>query len=77
MSDHSVMERLATKLAAADLDDEEAALLLSLLQGGGDVEGFARRSPERVIEYQDGTDLFLKGPRTKDRWIDVLNIDWG
>jgi hypothetical protein len=77
MPDHSVMERLATKLAAADLDDEEAALLLSLLQGGADVEGFARRSPERVIEYQDGNDLFLKGPRTQQRWIQVLSTDRG
>ena len=77
MADSSVTERLAEKLAAADLDDQEAALLLSLLQGGADVEGFARRSPEKVIRYQDGDDLFAKNPRTTSKWIDVLNVDWG
>ena len=75
MTEQNVTDRLAAKLAAADLDDQEASLLVQLLSGGSEVEGFGQQPQLRVIEYQDGTDLFAN-PGTHSKWIDVLNHDW-
>ena len=67
MTQRTPMERLADKLAAADLDDEETALLISLLAGSNDeVAGY--RFTASATE--------LPGTSHK-RWIDVLSIDWG
>jgi hypothetical protein len=77
MSDETVVAGLAEKLHAANLDDAQRALLLSLITGdtGDEVEGFSFR-PLGVIEYQDGNDLFMK-TKSAQGWIDVLNVDWG
>lgn len=60
MSAPSAMERLADKLAAADLDEEETALLVSLLAGSeeDEVAGFAAtsaRSATRPVIALDHT----------------------
>lgn len=53
MSRPSAMERLADKLAAANLDDEEMALLVSLLagsdEGDDDVAGFAFDADDPIL----------------------------
>ena len=77
MSDQDVIERLANKLAAANLDDEEAGLLLSLFQDGrNEVEGFAQR-PYGVTDYMEGGDKLVAMPKTSAGCIDVLSTDTG
>lgn len=76
MAEPTVIERLADKLAAADLDDEEAALLLELLSGSSEVEGFMRKAPTPVSEARAGDDDVFDRTRSKS-WIDVLSTDWG
>ena len=61
MSRPSAMERLADKLAAANLDDEEMALLVSLLagsdEGDDEVAGFALAAddPTLVVDKTSST----------------------
>ncbi len=85
MSIEDVTERLSAKLAALDLAEDEANLLVDLLcQSEHDVAGFKMAQPgTRVIEYQDGDDLIARsanlrsgdfGARKKG-WIDVLSWD--
>lgn len=61
-----VIERLAEKLAAADLDDEETALLAALLAGSdeGEVSGFSTKTSAP----------FAVAPRSPASWIDVLSV---
>ena len=74
MTDPSAMERLAAKLASADLDDEEASLLVELLRGDSEVEGFAQQ-PRAGLFGSEGNDRFLQnGPMNKSKWIDVLSL---
>ncbi len=70
MSPASAMERLAEKLAAADLDEEETALLVSLLAGSNEdeVAGFALQK-----QQQTAVPTMQLDHRSPASWKNVLD----
>lgn len=69
MSAPSAMERLAEKLAAADLDEEETALLVSLLAGSNEdeVAGFTLQK-----QQQTAVPTIQLDHRSSASWENVL-----
>jgi len=77
MSEAEVTNTLAGKLAAANLSDDEANLLIALIHSDQDeVEGFVDRSSPKVQGFNIGMPPQIAADN-HDKWIDVLNIDWG
>lgn len=76
MSNPDALEGLAEKLAAANLSDDEASLLTTLLRGeaGNDVEGFGAggRPDAAGIKLGDKT----IDPTSQKHWIDCSSLQF-
>ena len=77
MSEAEVTKSLANKLAAANLTNDEANMLIALIHAERDeVEGFLDKSSPKVQGFNIGMPPTIETDNAS-KWIDVLNIDWG
>ena len=74
MSEAEVTKTLANKLAAANLTDDEANLLIALIHAERDeVQGFVDRSSPKIAGFNIGMPPRVEADRY-DGWINVLSM---
>jgi hypothetical protein len=74
MSEAEVTKSLANKLAAANLTDDEANLLVTLIHAERDeVEGFVDRSSPGMASFNLGMPPRVAAGNT-DGWIEILSV---